>query len=163
MRASSGIILAWLLALTGAAWGMAAEEQRLGDIPRRLPVPPWEQAPVGVSARSFSSLNTVTAESETPVPEQRELPYRNSCRPVYRSPWLYAGAGLAVGAALAAWWSQERASRAYRRYLHAAGERRQDRALDRAVRYDRVTGACFLTMHAGIGIVTFVLLSGNHG
>lgn len=65
-------------------------------------------------------------------------------------PALLASAGLALTGAAVAYWSTHKADAAYDRYLHSAGTRRQQRALDRAERFDRVAGAAFLVMEAGL-------------
>jgi hypothetical protein len=65
-------------------------------------------------------------------------------------PALVASAGLAVTGAVVAYWSNRQAGEAYDRYLHSAGAARQQDSLDRAERYDRLAGASFLVMEAGI-------------
>lgn len=77
---------------------------------------------------------------------------------VVRSRRLQLGVALSAGAAALAWWSQQRADSRYQCYLHAAGTRRQERALSRAEDYDRLAGAAFLSMQAGLVLTTCVLL-----
>ena len=67
------------------------------------------------------------------------------------------GVALALSSGLAAWWSKERADRAYTRYLRSAGVRRQRRHFERAERFDRIAGAAFAGMEAGIGWATYFL------
>jgi len=70
---------------------------------------------------------------------------------------LGAGVALATAGAAVAWWSEREADDAYSDYLHAAAQRRQARALARAERLDRLTGAAFLAMHAGMAVTVAVL------
>lgn len=70
---------------------------------------------------------------------------------------LAATAGLALGCGAAAWWTRERADRAYGRYLDAAGPRRQSRELSRAERFDRLSGTALLGMEAGLLLTTYWL------
>ncbi|MCY3739275.1 MAG: hypothetical protein OXG13_22965 [Gemmatimonadaceae bacterium] len=65
-------------------------------------------------------------------------------------PALVATAALAVTGAAVAWWSTGEADAAYDRYLRSAGSQRQQRAFERAERYDRIAGAAFLAMEAGV-------------
>ena len=65
-------------------------------------------------------------------------------------PALVASAGLAVTGAAVAYWSTHKAEDAYDRYLHSAGATRQQDALDRAERYDRIAGTGFFVMEAGL-------------
>ncbi len=65
-------------------------------------------------------------------------------------PALAATAALAVTGAAVAWWSTDEADAAYDRYLRSAGAQRQQQAFERAERYDRIAGAAFLAMEAGI-------------
>jgi hypothetical protein len=68
---------------------------------------------------------------------------------------LVAATGLALGCGAAAWWTKERADRAYERYLVAAGPRRQSREFSRAERYDRASGAALLGMETGLLLATY--------
>ncbi len=65
-------------------------------------------------------------------------------------PALAASAALAVAGAALAYWSTDEADAAYDRYLRSAGARRQQQTFERAERYDRIAGAAFLAMEAGI-------------
>ena len=65
-------------------------------------------------------------------------------------PALAATAALAVTGAAVAWWSTGEADAAYDRYLRSAGSQRQQQAFERAERYDRIAGAAFLAMEAGV-------------
>ena len=65
-------------------------------------------------------------------------------------PSLAATAALAVTGAAVAWWSTGEADAAYDRYLRSAGAQRQQQAFERAERHDRIAGAAFLAMEAGI-------------
>ena len=68
---------------------------------------------------------------------------------------LSAGAALACGAA--AWWSREKADRAYATYMRSASRQRQEKQFDRAERYDRIAGTAFIGMEAGLVLTTFLL------
>jgi len=65
-------------------------------------------------------------------------------------PALLASAGLALTGGFIAYWSTHEAEAAYDRYLHSAGSRRQQKALDRAEWLDRLAGTGFLVMEAGL-------------
>lgn len=65
-------------------------------------------------------------------------------------PALAATAAVAVAGAAVGWWSTGEADAAYDRYLRSAGARRQQQAFERAERYDRIAGAAFLAMEAGV-------------
>ncbi len=62
----------------------------------------------------------------------------------------YLSAGLALSSGVMAWLSKREADDAYDHYLHAAGSERQKTQFDRAERYDRLSGAAFAAMEAGI-------------
>ena len=47
-------------------------------------------------------------------------------------------------------WSSGRGDEAYDRYLSSAGEQRREDAFDEAERYDRIAGAAFFAMEAGL-------------
>ncbi len=79
--------------------------------------------------------------AQTKPPQRTETIWR---------PALAATAALAVTGAAVAWWSTGEADAAYDRYLRSAGARRQQQAFERAERYDRIAGAAFLTMEAGV-------------
>ena len=70
---------------------------------------------------------------------------------------LYLSAALAVGAGAVAYWSKERANAAYDRYLRSASVARQQRELDAAKRFDRVTGAAFVGMEVGLVLSSYLL------
>ncbi|MDE2809701.1 MAG: hypothetical protein OXN90_14905 [Gemmatimonadota bacterium] len=70
---------------------------------------------------------------------------------------LYLSAALAVGAGAVAYWSKERANAAYDRYLRSASVVRQQRKLDEAKRFDRVTGAAFIGMEVGLVLSSYLL------
>jgi hypothetical protein len=75
-----------------------------------------------------------------------------------RSIWrrtVIASAALAAGGAAIAHWSSGRGDDAYDRYLSSAGERRREDAFDEAERYDRIAGAAFLVMEAGLVLTAY--------
>ena len=69
---------------------------------------------------------------------------------------LYASAILAVGSGLVAYWAKREADDAYQAYLGAASVRRQRKLFRRAERYDRIAGAAFLGMEAGLAITIYL-------
>ncbi|MBI2503322.1 MAG: hypothetical protein HYW07_08820 [Candidatus Latescibacteria bacterium] len=72
-------------------------------------------------------------------------------------PRLYFSMGLALVAGGTAWWSERRADRAYDKYLHSASFQRQRDQFRRAERYDRMAGAAFVFMEAGIVLTTYLV------
>ena len=63
---------------------------------------------------------------------------------------LYFSAALTVSAAAVARLSKERADDAYETYLMSAGRQRQQSHFEEAERYDRIAGAAFAVMEAGV-------------
>ena len=59
-------------------------------------------------------------------------------------------AALAASSGVIAWVAKREADDSYERYLRAAGSDRQQEQFDRAERYDRISGAAFAAMEAGI-------------
>lgn len=74
---------------------------------------------------------------------------------------LYCSAVLAVTAGAVAYWSKSEADNAYDGYLRAAAGQRQRDLFDRAERYDRISGAAFFAMEAGIALTTYLLFFGR--
>jgi len=68
----------------------------------------------------------------------------------------YASAFIAVGMGLVAYWSKREADEAYQAYLASASLRRQRKLFQRAERYDRIAGAAFLSMEAGLVITIYL-------
>ena len=69
---------------------------------------------------------------------------------------LYASAILSVGSGLVAYWTKREADDAYQAYLAAASVGRQRKLFRRAERYDRIAGAAFLGMEAGLAITIYL-------
>ena len=63
---------------------------------------------------------------------------------------LYLSAALTVSAAAVARLSKDRADDAYETYLKSAGRQRQQSHFEEAERYDRIAGAAFAVMEAGL-------------
>ena len=63
---------------------------------------------------------------------------------------FYLSAALTVSAAAVARLSKERADDAYETYLRSAGRQRQQSHFEEAERYDRIAGAAFAVMEAGV-------------
>ncbi|MCC7264997.1 MAG: hypothetical protein IT369_20970 [Candidatus Latescibacteria bacterium] len=78
-------------------------------------------------------------------------------RPSRLRPPLYWSAGLTLVAGGTAWWSARQADRAYQRYLHSAGLVRQREQLRRSRHHDRIAGAAFGFMEAGIVLSTYLV------
>ena len=128
--------IAWCLVLATSApmWAASLE------LPRRL-----------------SSLDGALAAVEN-VGAVREPPLRVGSPKKKRSrKKLYLSAALAVGAGVVAYWSKERADAAYDRYLRSASVVRQQRELDAAKHFDRVTGMAFVGMEVGIVVSSYLL------
>ena len=97
--------------------------------------------------------------AEQPMLRQRSIP-TTSAAPTKKKrsrKKLYLSAALAVGAGVVAYWSKERADAAYDRYLRSASVVRQQRKLDEAKRFDRVTGAAFVGMEVGLVLSSYLL------
>ena len=104
----------------------------------RSPLPPRAAAP--------GQVGLLQQLEEEPAPQPRP---REQGLTIWR-PALAASAAVAVAGAAVAWWSTAEADAAYDRYLRSAGARRQQQAFERAERHDRIAGAAFLAMEAGI-------------
>ena len=113
----------------------------LSSLPPMLPVPRHVHSPVASTNRLVSTSDPTPAGQTPADAGQNESRWH---------PALVASAGLAVTGALVAYWSTGEADAAYDRYLHAAGAHRQQEALDKAERHDRIAGAAFLFMEAGL-------------
>ncbi len=133
-------LLALLLApaLLHGQLPLPAQRPQAADLPRLLPVPQYVRA----------AATTIPAGSAPRAGNQRP-PAAEEDGGRWR-PALAASAGLAVTGAVVAYWSSHKADAAYNRYLHSAGAARQQDALDRSERYDRLAGAAFLVMEAGL-------------
>jgi len=70
---------------------------------------------------------------------------------------LVLSAALTLGAGALAYWSKDRADRAYGRYLRSANTQRQQEQFDRAERFDRVAGTAFLSMEVGLIFTSYLL------
>jgi|AP59_1055472.scaffolds.fasta_scaffold75013_2 hypothetical protein len=70
---------------------------------------------------------------------------------------LYLSAALTVGAGIAAYWSKDRADEAYDRYLHSANVAQQNELYDKARRFDRMAGAAYVGMEAGLVLSSYLL------
>ena len=70
---------------------------------------------------------------------------------------LYLSMGLVFAAGALGFWSKNEADSAYDRYLSSASASRQTDNFDRAVGYDRVSGAAFVAMEIGIVLTSYFL------
>ena len=148
--------IAWCLVLATSApmWAASLE------LPRRL----------SSLDGALAAVENVGAVREPPLPARRGTQWQSGDRvlgePSLRvdSPKkkrsrkkLYLSAALAVGAGVVAYWSKERADAAYDRYLRSASVARQQRELDAAKHFDRVTGMAFVGMEVGIVVSSYLL------
>ena len=78
-------------------------------------------------------------------------------REKHLAPRLFLSAGAALACGAVAWWSKEKANRAYGRYMRSASLRRQEKQFDRSERYDRIAGTAFVGMEAGLALTTYLL------
>ena len=122
-------------------------------------LPTWAE-PLEV-ARRLGPLEAALAEQwvEQPKLGQQSMPTAAAApsKEKRSRKKLYLSAALAVGAGAVAYWSKERANAAYDRYLHSASVVRQQRELDAAKRFDRVTGAAFVGMEVGLVLSSYLL------
>ena len=122
-------------------------------------VPTWAE-PLE-PARRLAPLEAALAEqwAEQPKLEQQSMPTAAAApnKEKRSRKKLYLSAALAVGAGAVAYWSKERANAAYDRYLRSASVARQQRELDEAKRFDRVTGAAFVGMEVGLVLSSYLL------
>ena len=109
--------------------------------------------------RRLAPLEAALAEqwAEQPKLGQRSMPTASPSKEKRSRKKLYLSAALAVGAGAVAYWSKERADAAYDRYLRSASAVRQQRELDAAKRFDRVTGAAFIGMEVGLVLSSYLL------
>ena len=123
----------------------------------------------GVSARAeplelprrLAPLEAALAEqwAEQPKLEQQSMPTAAAApnKEKRSRKKLYLSAALALGGGVVAYWSKERADAAYNRYLRSASVARQQRELDAAKHFDRITGAAFVGMEVGIVLSSYLL------
>ncbi len=97
--------------------------------------------------------------AERPMLRQRSVPTASAApsKKKRSRKKLYLSAALAVGAGAVAYWSKERANAAYDRYLRSASIARQQRELDAAKHFDRVTGTAFVGMEVGLILSSYLL------
>ncbi|NKB70749.1 MAG: hypothetical protein GKR89_27075 [Candidatus Latescibacteria bacterium] len=70
---------------------------------------------------------------------------------------LYLSSALALSAGVFAYWSKDEADTAYDNYRKAAGQQRQDKQIDRAKRYDRISAVGFVLMEVGVVWTTYLV------
>ena len=70
---------------------------------------------------------------------------------------LYLAAALTLGVGCFAQWSKHQADTAYDHYLYSANQVRQDREFARAERFDRISGAAFVSMEIGVVLNSYLL------
>lgn len=142
-----GVFAVFLLPVMLQGQSLPAPEESAPELPRTLPVPAYVTTAHLTSGNSLRSKGSSAGPTVSASPGSRAGNSQDSSR--WR-PALFASAGLAATAALVAYWSTNEADEAYDRYLHSAGQTRQDKMLDRAERHDRIAGAGFLIMEAGL-------------
>ena len=147
-------LLIWCLSGMVAAQGLAfgGEPALVEDrLPRAFPsLPPWR-------GNERWQAQAAAAQGQGVI-RQRDRGEGGS-RP---RPRLYLSAALALGGGALALWSKHRADEAYESYLRSAGIRRRERQFERAQRYDRIAGAGFVAMEAGIVLTTYFVFF-SHG
>jgi len=119
-------------------------------LPRILPLVAPFMSTIQLTARQ--SVSSVSVQRPGVAYEQGGGPARlaDEAESDRWRPALLASVGLAATGALVAYWSTNEAEDAYDRYLSSAGAGRQQDALDSAERHDRIAGAGFLIMEAGL-------------
>jgi hypothetical protein len=155
-----------LIALSIVYWAAPLAAQGPGPLPRLLP--PLESlsqtvlsggerasrmraVPAGYVGRSFLSGATISANTNAIADKVAAEDLAGGTlakkRPRRR---LIATAAFALAAGTVAWLSKDAADDSYDKYLYSASRKRQERHLDRAEGLDRVAGAAFLAMEAGL-------------
>ena len=69
---------------------------------------------------------------------------------------LLFSAAWTVGMGALAYWSKDRADRAYRSYMSSVNTQSQKRYFDRAQRFDRLAGASLIGMEVGIVLTSYL-------
>ena len=121
--------------------------------------PRWAE-PLELPRRLVQLDAALTAQwAERPMLRQRSIPTAAAApsKKKRSRKKLYLSAALAVGAGAVAYWSKERANAAYDRYLRSASVARQQRELDAAKHFDRVTGTAFVGMEVGLILSSYLL------
>lgn len=129
------------------------EEAAAVELPRLPPPRPSSGTSAAGPGLLLPPYGVASAQGTPLQPLARERVPQRASQPERRSLWrpaLVASAALAVTGAAVAYWSTDEADAAYDRYLRSAGARRQQQAFQRAERYDRIAGAAFVAMEAGI-------------
>lgn len=153
-RTAAIVLLASALAAAPPAAGARLAQRPVATGTGLLPAPVVAALPV-VAAAAPSPAPMVAGLA--PRPGLRRRDGAESGRPDRWRPALAASAALAATGALVAYWSSDRADGAYDRYLRSAGAGRREAALDRAERYDRISGAAFAAMEAGLLLTAYFL------
>ncbi|MEE3258420.1 MAG: hypothetical protein VX293_04360 [Candidatus Latescibacterota bacterium] len=97
--------------------------------------------------------------TERSAPRARPAPIRSAAKVEKKRSRarLYLSAVLTAGVGIAAYWSKERADAAYERYLHSANVAQQNELYDKARRFDRLAGAAYFGMEAGVVLSSYLL------
>ena len=147
-------LLIWCLSGMVAAQGLAFGAEPVpveGRLPRAFPLlPPWGATEPWKAAAAAPQVPGLLWQRNRGEEESRTRTR------------LYLSAALALGGGALALWSKHRADQAYESYLRSAGTRRRERQFDRALRYDRIAGAGFVAMEAGIVLTTYFVFF-SHG
>lgn len=142
--------LSAMMAAQGLAFGGEPEPAE-GRLPRAFPsLPSW---------RGKEPWQAQAAAARGPGLIRQRGRGAEGSRPRAR---LYLSAALALGGGGLALWSKRRADEAYESYLRSAGIRRREKQFERAERYDRIAGAAFAAMEAGIVLTTYFVFF-SHG
>ena len=147
------LLICFLSAMVAAqSWAFGGEPEPVEvRLPRAFPsLPSW---------RGKEPWQSLAAAAQGPGLIRQRGRGEEGSRPRAR---LYLSAALALGGGGLALWSKHRADEAYESYLRSAGIRRRERQFDRAQRYDRIAGAAFVAMEAGIVLTTYFVFF-SHG
>ena len=138
------VVACLTLALLAGAW---APLHAL-ELPRRFAV-------------AEAALETQFAERSVPDARPTSLGVTAQSKKKKSRGRLYLSAALTAGAGAVAYWSKERADKAYDRYLHSANRDRQEKEFADAKRFDRIAGVSFIGMEAGLVLSSYLLFFGR--
>ena len=143
-----------LLILTLAASHEAAEATvENAEVPAWSPLP--RMLPVIQQVQPVSFLSGINFPIDEQRQDETEQEGHLDERRFHPGKAAYLSAGLALSSGVLAWLSKREADEAYDHYLRAAGSERQKTQFDRAERYDRLSGAAFAAMEAGIVMTAY--------
>ena len=137
------VLLPVLLGAEGNGQGKYSVE-RLQEMNRITRVTLFSPAYQSLNKQSWQAL----MEKKFNLQKQQKRNYKDTA-PENRK-GLYWGTALAVVGGTLAWWSKNKADAAYDKYLHVVSRKRQATAIDRAKRFDRLSGGALALMEIGV-------------